>query len=150
MALVGDCARLLWPQLQPHAQAVLPRLLELCGEPRAAVVCSNAGWALGEIAVQVGAEMAPYVPAACARLGPLLQPGPRVKRAVVQNAAIALGRLAAGCAPPVATGLVEAGGHAALQAWATALGGVDEGEEKQQAVVGLRAVQGVVGGGAPH
>ncbi|TPX08759.1 uncharacterized protein E0L32_009821 [Thyridium curvatum] len=99
-ALLGDCARFIFPQLQPMLNTLFPILLKqldldniLDEEIDAGFsVVNNACWSAGEIAMQHGKDMAPYVQELLQRCVEIIS-NPRVPKGVNENAAIALGRL---------------------------------------------------------
>ncbi|KAI0997801.1 Importin subunit beta-2 [Podosphaera aphanis] len=99
-ALLGDCAKYVFPQLQPHLEKLFPILIDQLNlnaildeqmETGFSVV-NNACWSAGEIAIQNGKKTAPYVPKFLDRYLQILG-NPEVPRSVIENAAIALGRL---------------------------------------------------------
>ncbi|EHA57216.1 hypothetical protein MCOR27_003949 [Pyricularia oryzae] len=99
-ALLGDCARYVFGQLQPNLATLLPILLKqldldnLLDEEMDDDfgVVNNACWSAGEIAIQHGKGMAPFVQELLQRCVEILS-NPRVPKSVRENAAIALGRL---------------------------------------------------------
>lgn len=99
-ALLGDCAKFVYPQLQPFLATHVPILikqldLELILDEQIEngfSVINNACWSAGEIAIQHGKGMDPFVPDLLRRLLEILG-NPEVPRSVLENAAIALGRL---------------------------------------------------------
>ncbi|RKF83713.1 Importin subunit beta-2 [Golovinomyces cichoracearum] len=99
-ALLGDCSKYVFPQLQPCLEKLLPiiiRQLDLDAildeqiETEFSVV-NNTCWSAGEVAIQYGKGMAPYVPKLLERYLQILG-NPEVPKSVLENAAIALGRL---------------------------------------------------------
>ncbi|KAJ9142708.1 Importin subunit beta-2 [Pleurostoma richardsiae] len=99
-ALLGDCAKYVFPQLQPHLPQIMPILVKqldldsILDEDidSGFSVVNNACWSAGEIAIQHGKGMAPWVPELLQRCVDIID-NPRVPRGVAENAAIALGRL---------------------------------------------------------
>jgi len=99
-ALLGDCARYIFPQLQPCLPQILPVLLKqldleniLDEEIDTGFnVVNNACWSAGEIAMQHGKGMGPYAGELLQRYVEIIS-NPNVTKGVVENAAIALGRL---------------------------------------------------------
>lgn len=99
-ALLGDSAKYVFPQLQPFLPTILPVLirqldLETILDEQIATgfsVVNNACWSTGEIAIQHGNGMAPWVEQLLQRLLHILS-HPSPPRSVYENAAIALGRL---------------------------------------------------------
>jgi len=99
-ALLGDCAKYVFPQLQPFLPTLLPILIKQLDldtildeqiETGFSVV-NNACWSAGEISIQNGKQMEPYVGELLKRLLEILG-NPEVPKSVLENAAIALGRL---------------------------------------------------------
>jgi len=99
-ALLGDCAKYVFPQLQPFLPTLLPILIQQLDldsildehiETGFSVV-NNACWSAGEISIQHGKQMEPYVEKLLQRYLEILG-NPEVPRSVLENAAIALGRL---------------------------------------------------------
>jgi hypothetical protein len=99
-ALLGDCAKFVFPQLEPFLPRVLPILirqldLDLILDEQIETgfsVVNNACWSAGEISIQHGKGMGPYVPQLVQRYLEILG-NPEVSKSVLENAAIALGRL---------------------------------------------------------
>lgn len=99
-ALLGDCAKYVFPQLETRLSTLVPILLKqldldniLDEEIDAGFsVVNNACWSAGEIAIRYGKGMAPYVGELLQRCVEIIT-NPRVPKGVNENAAIALGRL---------------------------------------------------------
>ncbi|OAQ93805.1 importin beta-2 subunit [Purpureocillium lilacinum] len=99
-ALLGDCAKYVFPQLQPHLPAMVPILLKqldmdnvLDEEMDSGFgVINNACWSAGEIAMQHGKGMGQWIPELLQRFVEVMT-NPRVPKGLTENAAIALGRL---------------------------------------------------------
>jgi HEAT repeat protein len=99
-ALLGDCAKYVFPQLEPFLATLLPILIQQLDlytiideqiETGFSVV-NNACWSVGEISIQHGKSMAPYAEQLLHRFLEILG-NPEVPKSVLENAAIALGRL---------------------------------------------------------
>lgn len=99
-ALLGDCAKYVFPQLQPFLPTLLPVLIQQLDldaildeqiETGFSVV-NNACWSAGEIAIQYGKGLAPYIEKLLQRFLEILG-NPEIPKSVSENAAIALGRL---------------------------------------------------------
>lgn len=102
-ALLGDCAKYVFPQLKPFLPKLLPLLIQQLDldqiideqiETGFSVV-NNACWSAGEISIQYGPDMANYVEKLLGRYLQILG-NPAVPKSVTENAAIALGRLGLG------------------------------------------------------
>ncbi|KAJ3125313.1 hypothetical protein HK098_000377 [Nowakowskiella sp. JEL0407] len=103
-ALLGDLASQLFDQLRPHLQVLFPIAIgELDYYDENASfqmksVINNAAWAIGEVAIKMGADLAPYSVIVLSKLAKLMVQSPiheprREDLALVENAAIAIGRL---------------------------------------------------------
>lgn len=99
-ALLGDCAKFVFQQLQPCLDKLLPILINQLDldaildeqiETGFSVV-NNTCWSAGEVAIRHGKGMAPYISRFLERYLQILG-NPEVPRSVLENAAIALGRL---------------------------------------------------------
>lgn len=64
-------------------------------------VCNNAAWAAGEIALQAGADMAPFVQPLMEKIVPVLLSN-KAARSLTENSAVTIGRLASVCPEIVA------------------------------------------------
>lgn len=99
-ALLGDCAKYVFPQLEPFLPTLLPILINqldldsILDEQiqTGFSVVNNACWSVGEVSIQYGKSMGPYVPQLLTRYLGILG-NPEVPKSVLENAAIALGRL---------------------------------------------------------
>jgi transportin-1 len=99
-ALLGDCAKYVFPQLRPFLPNLLPFLIKqldldsIIDEQRETgfSVVNNACWSAGEISIQHGKGMEPFVGQLLERYLQILG-NPEVPKSVLENAAIALGRL---------------------------------------------------------
>jgi hypothetical protein len=99
-ALVGDCAKYVFPQLRQYLPNMLPLLLKqldldsVLDEDMDSGfgVVNNACWSAGEIALQHRKEMSPWISQLATRFIEILG-NPRVPKGLQENAAVALGRL---------------------------------------------------------
>lgn len=99
-ALLGDCAKYVFPQLQLYLPNIMPVLIKqldlrmIMAEQidTGFSVVNNACWSAGEIAIQNGQGMAPWVRELFQSFINIMA-NPEVPRSVNENAAIALGRL---------------------------------------------------------
>ncbi|KAI0124246.1 armadillo-type protein [Xylariales sp. AK1849] len=102
-ALLGDCAKYVFGELQGSLNSIFPVLLKqldldniLDEEIDSGFsVVNNACWSAGEIALQYKDGMAPFVPELFQRLIEIIT-NPNIPKSVTENAAIALGRLGLG------------------------------------------------------
>ena len=99
-ALLGDCAKYVFPLLQSHLQVLFPVLVKQLdlenvvdedAEGSLAVI-NNACWSVGEIAIQHGKGMEPFIPELLSKFTEIMS-NELVPKGVNENAAIALGRL---------------------------------------------------------
>ncbi|EFX01344.1 importin beta-2 [Grosmannia clavigera kw1407] len=142
-AVLGDCARFVFPQLLPClADGLLPilvRQLEVDGllddeADSGFSVINNACWSAGELAVQLGDGMRPHVDSLLKSFVAILT-DPHVPRGVNENAAIALGRLGLGCSEALAPHL-----HTFADDFLASMDGVDPTDEKATAFKGFTMV----------
>ncbi|KAM6516057.1 hypothetical protein FALCPG4_014242 [Fusarium falciforme] len=99
-ALLGDCARYVYPLLQSYLPTIIPILLkqlELDNVLDEDIdsgfgVVNNACWSVGEIAMQHKSNMGPWVQELLQRFVEIIT-NPRVPKGLSENAAMALGRL---------------------------------------------------------
>lgn len=143
-ALLGDCAKYVFPQLQKQLSTIFPILLRQLDFDNVVdedidgcfSVVNNACWSVGEIAIQYGKGMAPYVNDLMERFVQIMT-NPQVPVSVNENAAIALGRLglqnAELLAPRLSTFADEFLG---------AMGELDSTDEKASALKGFTMIVG--------
>lgn len=143
-ALLGDSARYVFPQLQPFLPSIMPILIKQLDlslvmdehiENGFSVV-NNACWSAGEIAIQHGKGMAPYVEQLFRRLLDIIG-NPEIPHSVNENAGIALGRLGLENAEAMAP-------HLAMFAnqFLSSLDTVEPTEEKASAFTGFTMIVG--------
>ncbi|KAI5867177.1 armadillo-type protein [Durotheca rogersii] len=102
-ALLGDCAKYVFAQLEPSLPNIFSVLLKqldldsILDEDMDSGfgVVNNACWSAGEIAIQHKSRMAPYVPELFQRFVEIVT-NQGIPKGVTENAAIALGRLGLG------------------------------------------------------
>ncbi|ERT02304.1 importin beta-2 subunit [Sporothrix schenckii 1099-18] len=141
-AVLGDCAKFVFPQLQPCLNTILPILLKqldmdsiLDEEIDAGFsVINNACWSVGEIAIRHGKGMAPYTEELLKSCVEIIT-NPRVPRGVNENAAIALGRLGLASAEALAPHL-----HTFADEFLISMDDIDPTEEKATALRGFTLV----------
>lgn len=140
-ALVGDLARACLPHLKPKLGDILSSALASL-DPQAITqatirACNNAAWSLGELAIVLSPEeVSQFALPAVERLVRIVSaPAGGLPRSLVENSAIALGRISW-----VATDAVAPHADAFLAPWCAALRNIRDGTEKEQAFSGLCAV----------
>ena len=143
-ALLGDCAKYVFPQLQPFLPNIMPILIKQLDlnavmdeqiENGFSVV-NNACWSVGEIAIQHGKGMAPYVQQLFQRLLDIIG-NPEVPQSVNENAGIALGRLGLENAEAMAPHLAMFSAQ-----FLNSMETVDYTEEKASAFMGFTLIVG--------
>jgi transportin-1 len=113
-ALLGDCAIYVFAQLQSCLPEIMEILIEQLdvnhahaeAEETGYAVINNACWSVGEIAMRHKEGMQPYVERLLQKLGTILF-DEKVPDSLNENAAIALGRLGAGCPQFLAVHLAQ-------------------------------------------
>lgn len=143
-ALLGDCARYVYGELQGSLPTILPILLKqldmdnvLDEEMDSGFgVVNNASWSAGEIAMQFGQGLSPWIPELLQRFVEIIT-NPRVPKSLCENAAIALGRLGLGNAEQLAPVL-----ETFADDFLTTMEDVDPTEEKATAFKGFSMVVG--------
>lgn len=96
LAVVGDMAIFVMNELTPSLNSIFPQLIEQIDytSPMAEAVCNNAMWAAGEIVLRTsGAEVEPFFTGLFQRLGTVLLGDYLQARPLLENAAVAIGRL---------------------------------------------------------
>lgn len=104
-------------------------------------VCNNATWAIGEICMQMGAEMQPYVQMVLNNLVEIIN-RPNTPKTLLENTAITIGRLGYVCPQEVAPMLQQF-----IRPWCTSLRNIRDNEEKDSAFRGICMMIGVNPGG---
>ncbi|KAL1924807.1 uncharacterized protein VTP21DRAFT_4461 [Calcarisporiella thermophila] len=134
-ALVGDLAISCFGHIQPYLTTWMPWLVDQI-DPKAehSSVVNNAAWAGGEIALQWGQEIQPWIQPMLERLVPLMT-NDQLQPTLAENVAIALGRLGY-----VAPNLVAPHLEVFFEHWCRALRAVRENNEKDSAFLGLCAM----------
>lgn len=143
-ALLGDCAKYVFPQLQPFLPSIMPVLikqLDLQAVMQDQIdhgfsVVNNACWSAGEIAIQQGKGMAPYVEDLFKSMVNIIG-NPEVPKSVNENAAIALGRLGLENADVMAPHLAMFSGP-----FLNTMDSVEHTDEKSSAFTGFTMVVG--------
>lgn len=113
-ALLGDCAIMVFPQLQPWLPRLIPFLadqldLDLITDEDSENgfnVLNNVCWSCGELGAKAASQLAPWVEQLYRGLIVIMKTED-VPESVNENAAMALGRLGIGCSEQLATYLPE-------------------------------------------
>ncbi|KZF23640.1 ARM repeat-containing protein [Xylona heveae TC161] len=114
-ALLGDCAIYVFPELEPFLATILPILsgqldldkISFDEVDASFAVLNNACWSCGEVATKYGPEgMGPFLDILYERLVTIMT-NPELPDSLVENAAIAIGRLGILSAPALAPHVAE-------------------------------------------
>ncbi|CEJ82479.1 hypothetical protein VHEMI02539 [[Torrubiella] hemipterigena] len=143
-ALLGDSSRFIYPLLSPHLPTIMPMLLKQLDMDnilderidQAFGVVSNACWSSGEITLQHGKGMAPWINDLLKRFVEIMT-NPRVPPGLHENAAIALGRLGESNAELLAPALPNF-----AEDFLRLMQDVDYSEEKATAFLGFSMIVG--------
>ncbi|KAG7268197.1 hypothetical protein CRUP_029812, partial [Coryphaenoides rupestris] len=122
-ALLGDLTKACFPHVKPCIAEFMP-ILGLNLNPEFISVCNNATWAIGEISMQMGAEMQPYVGVVLPHLVEIIN-RPNTPKTLLENTAITIGRLGYVCPQEVAPQLQQF-----IRPWCTSLRNIRDNEEK--------------------
>ncbi|KAK7940263.1 hypothetical protein WMY93_003589 [Mugilogobius chulae] len=95
------------------AEAEFMPILGLNLNPEFISVCNNATWAIGEISIQMGTEMEPYVRTVLPQLVEIIN-RPNTPKTLLENTAITIGRLGFVCPQEVAPQLPSSLDHGKL------------------------------------
>ncbi|XP_078657001.1 transportin-1-like isoform X1 [Branchiostoma floridae x Branchiostoma belcheri] len=116
--------------LLPFAADFMP-ILGANLNPEFISVCNNATWAIGEISIQMGADMQPYVALVLNQLVDIIN-RPGTPKTLLENTAITIGRLGYVCPQEVAPMLQQF-----IRPWCTSLRNIRDNEEKDSAFRGI-------------
>lgn len=141
-ALLGDCAKYVFPQLEQFLPTMVPILLKQIDMDSILDedidsgfgVVNNACWSAGELALKLGKGMSQWVPELTNRFVEILG-NPRVPKSLQENAAIALGRLGLSNAELLAPHL-----SSFADEFLSAMVEVDASEEKGTAFKGFTTI----------
>uniref|UniRef100_A0A672H3X2 Transportin-1 n=1 Tax=Salarias fasciatus TaxID=181472 RepID=A0A672H3X2_SALFA len=109
--------------------------------PELISVCNNATWAIGEISIQMGPEMQPYIAMVLHQLVEIIN-RPNTPKTLLENTAITIGRLGYVCPQEVAPMLQQF-----IRPWCTSLRNIRDNEEKDSAFRGICTMISVNPGG---
>uniref|UniRef100_A0A8C5FD70 Transportin 1 n=1 Tax=Gadus morhua TaxID=8049 RepID=A0A8C5FD70_GADMO len=139
-ALLGDLTKACFHHVKPCIADFIP-VLGTNLNPELISVCNNATWAIGEIAIQMGPEMQPYVAEALRLLVEIIN-RPNTPKTLLENTAITIGRLGYVCPQEVAPMLQQF-----IRPWCTSLRNIRDNEEKDSAFRGICTMISVNPGG---
>ncbi|KAK3755301.1 hypothetical protein QZH41_014609 [Actinostola sp. cb2023] len=133
-ALLGDLTKACFTHVKPCLSDFMPILGQNLN-PDFISVCNNATWAIGEISVQLGPEMQPYVNLVLSQLIEIIN-RPHTPKTLLENtgviSSITIGRLGLVCPQEVAPLLPQF-----IQKWCTSLRNIRDNEEKDSAFRGV-------------
>ncbi|KAK2833571.1 hypothetical protein Q5P01_017460 [Channa striata] len=135
-ALLGDLTKACFLHVKPCIAEFMP-ILGHNLNPEFISVCNNATWAIGEISMQMGAEMQPYVGMVLPNLVEIIN-RPNTPKTLLENTAITIGRLGYVCPQEVAPQLQHF-----IRPWCTSLRNIRDNEEKDSAFRGICVMIGV-------
>ncbi|XP_075435678.1 transportin-1 [Ascaphus truei] len=139
-ALLGDLTKACFQ----HVKSCIADFMPILGtnlNPELISVCNNATWAIGEISIQMGIEMQPYVPMVLHQLVEIIN-RPNTPKTLLENTAITIGRLGYVCPQEVAPMLQQF-----IRPWCTSLRNIRDNEEKDSAFRGICTMISVNPGG---
>nr|XP_029501530.1 transportin-1-like [Oncorhynchus nerka] len=139
-ALLGDLTKACFQHVKPCIADFMP-ILGTNLNPELISVCNNATWAIGEISIQMGAEMQPYVTMVLHQLVEIIN-RPNTPKTLLENTAITIGRLGYVCPQEVAPMLQQF-----IRPWCTSLRNIRDNEEKDSAFRGICTMISVNPGG---
>lgn len=129
-ALLGDLTKACFSLVRPRIPEIMtPLALNLQYEHVS--VCNNATWAIGEIAVHLGADIRQYVPLFFGQLLNNINQ-PNIPRTLLDNTAISIGRLAYACPDDLAPVLNQF-----IKPWCSSVRSIRDNEAKDSAFKGI-------------
>uniref|UniRef100_A0A8C6V483 Transportin-1 n=1 Tax=Neogobius melanostomus TaxID=47308 RepID=A0A8C6V483_9GOBI len=139
-ALLGDLTKACFQ----HVKSCIADFMPILGRnlnPELISVCNNATWAIGEISIQMGPEMQPYIAVVLHQLVEIIN-RPNTPKTLLENTAITIGRLGYVCPQEVAPMLQQF-----IRPWCTSLRNIRDNEEKDSAFRGICTMISVNPGG---
>jgi len=129
-ALLGDLTKACFDNIRPFLNDFIPVLSQNLN-PEYISVCNNAIWAIGEIAIQLGAETSQYV---SLLLEPLIEiiNRPNTPKTLLENTAITIGRMGLVCPQQVSPYL-----QSFIRVWCSSLRSIRDNDEKDSAFRGI-------------
>lgn len=137
-ALLGDMAIMIPDQLRPYLAQLMNGILPQIDstDPAATAVCNNAIWSVGEISLRFGrSDLEQYSQPLFERLVAVLQS--KTDKTVLENAAIAIGRLGKTLADVIAPHI-----QVFILQWCNYIKNVEETDEKDSAFQGMCQIVG--------
>ncbi|XP_033636471.1 transportin-1-like isoform X1 [Asterias rubens] len=132
-ALLGDLTKACFKHVKPCIVDFLPVLGQNLN-PEFISVCNNATWAIGEVSIQMGEEMEPYIQLVLNQLTDIINRA-NTPKTLLENTAITIGRLGLVCPQVVAPVLPQF-----IRQWCTSLRNIRDNEEKDSAFRGICAM----------
>ncbi|CAF1280741.1 unnamed protein product [Adineta steineri] len=129
-ALLGDLTKACFHHVRKHLNFFLPLLTQNLN-PQHVSVCNNAIWAIGEIAVQIGSEIQPFVSVILESLILIVNRN-NTPKTLLENTAITIGRLGLVCPNDVSSQLARF-----IRPWCVALRNIRDNDEKDSAFRGI-------------
>ncbi|CAF0791983.1 unnamed protein product [Rotaria sordida] len=129
-ALLGDLTKACFRHVRKHLNIFLPLLTQNL-DPHHVSVCNNAIWAIGEIAIQIGSEIQPFVSIILEALIIIINRN-NTPKTLLENTAITIGRLGLVCPNDVSSQLARF-----IRPWCVALRNIRDNEEKDSAFRGI-------------
>ena len=129
-ALLGDLTKACFRHVHKHLNVFLPLLTQNL-DPNQVSVCNNAIWSIGEIAVQIGSEIQPFVSTILESLILIIN-RTNTPKTLLENTAITIGRLGLVCPNDVSVQLARF-----IRAWCVALRNIRDNDEKDSAFRGI-------------
>ncbi|CAF0791593.1 unnamed protein product [Adineta steineri] len=129
-ALLGDLTKACFRHVHKHLTIFLPILTQNLN-PNHVSVCNNAIWAIGEIAIQIGAEIQPFVSIILESLILIINRN-NIPKTLLENTSITIGRLGLVCPNEVSTQLPRF-----IRPWCIALRSIHDNDEKDSAFRGI-------------
>lgn len=99
-ALLGDLTKACFHLVRPHIPQIMAPLAQNLRYEHVSV-CNNATWAVGEIALQMRADLRPYIPIMFGQLLANIN-YPEIPRTLLDNTAISIGRISYACPDDIA------------------------------------------------
>lgn len=129
-ALLGDLTKACFSLVRPHLPQIMPPLAQNVVSDQISV-CNNATWAIGEMALQMQADMRQYIPLFLPQLIANVNK-PNIQRTLLDNTTISIGRLAYACPDDIAPVLNEF-----IRPWCSSVRSIRDNEAKDSAFRGI-------------